>query len=136
MKKIVLSGSGETKSALINAIKAIGDENTAVIIENFNIELSLVEKMIGNEKIEVKWKGDYSNKLALVKEIKEVLNIGLKEAKDIVDNLCSNYKEETTFEYTSFLKMIGGNSLVSSNEFYKKYEESDIFKSAFEIIIN
>ena len=136
MKKIVLSGSGETKSALINAIKAIGDENTAVIIENFNIELSLVEKMIGNEKIEVKWKGDYSNKLALVKEIKEVLNIGLKEAKDIVDNLCSKYKEETTFEYTSFLKMIGGNSLVSSNEFYKKYEESDIFKSAVEIIIN
>ena len=51
MKKIVLSGSGETKSAIINAIKAIGDENTAVIIENFNIELSLVEKMIGNEKL-------------------------------------------------------------------------------------
>ena len=46
MKKIVLSGSGETKSALINAIKAIGDENTAVIIENFNIEQILEKQLL------------------------------------------------------------------------------------------
>ena len=139
MKKIVLSGSGETKSALINAIKAIGDTNTVVVIENFNIELSLVEKPIQdnkNEKIQVKWKGNYLNKLALVKEVKESFGIGLKEAKDIVDNLCTNYKELTIFEYLKFMEIIGAASKLSSEEFYEKYRESDIFQSAFEITFN
>ena len=111
-----------TKEEIIQAIETMSvlelSELVKALEEKFGVSASAVPVMMAampgagaaaapaEEKTEfdVVYKGPGANKIAVIKAVREITSLGLKEAKELVDNPPKNIKEGVSKEEAEELK--------------------------------
>lgn len=110
-----------TKEEIIQAIETMSvlelSELVKALEEKFGVSASAAPMMMAampgaaapaaaEEKTEfdVVYKGPGSNKIAVIKVVREITSLGLKEAKELVDNPPKNIKEGVSKEEAEELK--------------------------------
>ncbi len=111
-----------TKEEIIQAIETMSvlelSELVKALEEKFGVSASAAPVMMAampgagaaaapaEEKTEfdVVYKGPGSNKIAVIKAVREITSLGLKEAKDLVDNPPKNIKEGVSKEEAEEIK--------------------------------
>ncbi len=111
-----------TKEEIIQAIETMSvlelSELVKALEEKFGVSASAAPMMMAampgaaaaaapaEEKTEfdVVYKGPGANKIAVIKAVREITSLGLKEAKDLVDNPPKNIKEGVSKEEAEEIK--------------------------------
>lgn len=89
-------------SELINLIKLL--EQTWNINTNIRADKERHTPTINNKKYDVKLVNIGKNKINVIKEIKTLLNLGLKESRDFVETLPKIIKEQIEKEEADVIK--------------------------------